>query len=496
MLNNKIDWIEYLRSNVNYRIVSPTIKGLFEGLEHYFGRGIARLVIYFKGETCYWYYDQKDLFDVGKTIIDKLSSSKDFENNFFEILDEKTGLLLDFVDHHKVEDLHELSKNDLTQIYKEYHKLMTEWYSASLLIDPTDEYLMVTITEKIRSIIKAKLGDKYSESEFSRVYEILTSPNKLSYLNDERKMLLKLAREVKIGAVDINGKDFVQEANKIVAKFWWTGLGWKREEARVLDDIKKSIEEIIEKTDITAELDKMSKYANRTHEGKIGVNGKYNFSDDRNLSIWLSMFDRLVEYHDSRKEVQMKTNYWEYRFLDEVYKDYSVEKHLLDWCSLDEIAHFLETGLIDLEKIKSRSERFLFSRDGDKILVLGGDEAEQEYNKVISSDFSEVRDIQGTSASRGYAVGEAFVAITASEAMNIKEGQVLVTGMTTPDFVPAMKKAVAIVTDEGGITCHAAIVSRELGLPCIVGTRLGTKIIKSGDVVEVKANHGTVIIKE
>ena len=68
--------------------------------------------------------------------------------------------------------------------------------------------------------------------------------------------------------------------------------------------------------------------------------------------------------------------------------------------------------------------------------------------------------------------------------------------MTRPEFLPAMKKASAIVTDEGGITSHAAIVSRELGIPCIIGTKNATEILKNGDLVEVKANHNMVVILE
>ena len=64
--------------------------------------------------------------------------------------------------------------------------------------------------------------------------------------------------------------------------------------------------------------------------------------------------------------------------------------------------------------------------------------------------------------------------------------------MTRPEYVTAMKKAAAIVTDEGGITCHAAIVARELGIPCIIGTKVATKTLKDGEMVEVRANHGYV----
>lgn len=78
----------------------------------------------------------------------------------------------------------------------------------------------------------------------------------------------------------------------------------------------------------------------------------------------------------------------------------------------------------------------------------------------------------------------------------VKEGDILVTFMTTPVFVPAMEKAAAIVTDEGGILCHAAIVSRELGIPCVIGTKIATKVLKDGDFVEVDANRGIIKIIE
>ncbi len=68
--------------------------------------------------------------------------------------------------------------------------------------------------------------------------------------------------------------------------------------------------------------------------------------------------------------------------------------------------------------------------------------------------------------------------------------------MTTPEMVPVMKRAAAFVTDEGGITCHAAIVSREMKKPCIIGTKIATKVLKDGDLVEVDANRGIVRILE
>ena len=78
--------------------------------------------------------------------------------------------------------------------------------------------------------------------------------------------------------------------------------------------------------------------------------------------------------------------------------------------------------------------------------------------------------------------------------MLCKEEEVLITGMTRPDFVPLMRKAAAIITDEGGLTCHAAIIARELGIPCVVGTRIATAVLKDGNLVEVDGTKGLIKI--
>ena len=75
----------------------------------------------------------------------------------------------------------------------------------------------------------------------------------------------------------------------------------------------------------------------------------------------------------------------------------------------------------------------------------------------------------------------------------MKQGDILVAPATNPDVVPAMKKAAAIVTDAGGVTSHAAIISRELGVPCLIGTKISTKVLKDGDYVEVDAETNGVV---
>lgn len=100
--------------------------------------------------------------------------------------------------------------------------------------------------------------------------------------------------------------------------------------------------------------------------------------------------------------------------------------------------------------------------------------------------------VRGLAASPGIAHGTVVRIDSLKEIARVKNGDVLVTGMTNPDMVPAMKKACAVVTDEGGRTCHAAIVSRELGIPCIVGSKNGTEILTEGMEITVDATRGVV----
>ncbi|WP_284444294.1 phosphoenolpyruvate synthase [Methanoculleus bourgensis] len=100
--------------------------------------------------------------------------------------------------------------------------------------------------------------------------------------------------------------------------------------------------------------------------------------------------------------------------------------------------------------------------------------------------------LEGQGASPGIASGRVVIVRDVRDTSTIKDGDILVTKMTNPDMVPAMRRVKAIVTDEGGMTCHAAIVSRELGTPAVVGTKKATKILQDGQVITVDGEKGTI----
>ena len=109
-------------------------------------------------------------------------------------------------------------------------------------------------------------------------------------------------------------------------------------------------------------------------------------------------------------------------------------------------------------------------------------------------DKKEIKELKGQVAFKGKVRGIARVILDRRNANELKEGEILVTTMTSPEFVPAMKISSGVITNEGGILCHAAIMSRELRKPCVIGTKIATDLIKTGQEIILDANSGIITL--
>ncbi len=177
----------------------------------------------------------------------------------------------------------------------------------------------------------------------------------------------------------------------------------------------------------------------------------------------------------------------------EVPEDKRSERKLTD----EEIKELAKTGVAIEEHYGFPQDIEWAIEDGEVYILQSRpvttlrEEEEEEKEEVEAEAEGEVL-VRGLGASPGVGVGRVKVVMDVDEIDKVEEGDVLVTKMTTPDMVPAMRKAAAIVTDEGGITCHAAIVSRELGIPCVVGTGNATEVLEDGQLVTVDGEKGVV----
>ena len=158
-----------------------------------------------------------------------------------------------------------------------------------------------------------------------------------------------------------------------------------------------------------------------------------------------------------------------------------------------EFENYLKTQALPSQSIlKKRYESSALFFEKDKpILLLGGQVTALEH-LMTKAELKNKKEIKGIVGYPGKVRGIARVIPDPFNIRLFNKGDILITGMTRPEFRPLIKKSTAIITESGGILSHAAIIARELKKPCIVGTQIATKFFKDGDSIEVDADKGTI----
>jgi phosphohistidine swiveling domain-containing protein len=163
---------------------------------------------------------------------------------------------------------------------------------------------------------------------------------------------------------------------------------------------------------------------------------------------------------------------------------------LLSQCNREELGE--EKGVRILSYLESLQKEL--KRKGETKLAKSYRDLIRKYlhlkKLVLQKSVKGLKSVSGIIASRGMIRGKVNVVLNPSGTKKFDKGSILVAGMTSPKFSIFVKKASGIITDEGGMLCHAAIISREFGVPCLVGTKVATKIFKDGDLVELNCFEG------
>lgn len=362
--------------------------------------------------------------------------------------------------------------NGLTQYYNQFIKdNMIYWLLGASSIEERINHKLERFDDSTRQTIFQKLSstqDSYSAQEEKEFYR-----------------LIDVARESGLKSETLN-----QKVEEFVQKYFWFPYEYVGPEIWDKEKILKRVSE---------ELDSKSSHTNKeisNEERDLYI--KEN-KLDQETEDYFRILRALSLMQDDRKMINAQVCY----YLNGVI--FSVLAKQLN-ISLEH-ARYIDISL--LEEIKNNEdeswrdiliEREKFSievTNGHTTNILVGTEAEEflKENNIKISFEGKVTDLKGFCAQPGLVTGRVRV-LHSSQVSDFKEGDIIVTGMTTPDFVPLVKKASAIITNEGGVTCHAAIVSRELGKPCIIGTKIATQVLKDGDLVEVDATNGIVKIIE
>ncbi|MES2202954.1 MAG: PEP-utilizing enzyme [Patescibacteria group bacterium] len=160
------------------------------------------------------------------------------------------------------------------------------------------------------------------------------------------------------------------------------------------------------------------------------------------------------------------------------------------------VLHADELSAMPARDVMDKRMRGAIMIDGKEIFAGTLDEYTSQHPEYefegLGQTHTNVTEVHGQVAQKGLVSGKVRIVKNIEQANALLEREIIVSPMTTPNFIAAMHKAGAFVTDEGGIMCHAAIVAREMKKPCVIGTKIATQIFRDGDMVEVDAEKGTV----
>ncbi len=217
---------------------------------------------------------------------------------------------------------------------------------------------------------------------------------------------------------------------------------------------------------------------------------------DQKYQLLVEVAQRGIKFRDDKKKLLLVAvpimDFW----LEDVCKKNNWNKKEMLWLSVDEIKKILNKGdkilLSKARKSQNRGYRCGIQKED------GFDDVDISiWNEVVKINLSKTYNdiITGLTGNGGKIVGKVRVVLDIEkQGKDFVEGEILITSMTRPEYLPLMSKASAFITDEGGLTCHAAIVAREMHKPCIIGTKIATRVLKDGDLVEVDAERGVVKI--
>ncbi len=359
--------------------------------------------------------------------------------------------------------LQDISNDELVRLWKEFH-LCTDAFWAHATLPELSNYGSVEYMRK--ALVEFVPG-----SEMASVLEVLTAPTELSFYQEEE---IDLAE--------------TEDVDAHQGKYFWLKNSYANVEelpVSFFEERKRTLPQ-----NVRGETERHIDDAKRM---KLDVQAKYGLPQSI-MDIAEAIADGIVWQDTRKKDIWIYLHY-EDLLLDEIVRRYSVQKNDLWHLTVDEVEQFMRGELeITDHAWRKNGLAYVATADG-KIRIENSDTAHSYWKKYVdTATEADVTEFKGIVASRGSGVvrGRVCVVRDAYKSDHFRDGDVLVTTMTTPEFVFLMKKASAIVTDTGGLTSHAAIVSRELRVPCIVGTKVATQVFKDGDMVEVDATNGIV----
>jgi len=398
-------------------------------------------------------------------------------------------------------DLDGMANEELMKFYLEFYKKQSVLYALGVVIPVLDFQQFSFVEGNLTRILKEKI----TPEKFQEYYDVFTTPTEFSFSQEQEVHLLTMVSKYNTGEFihDLIHKefdefcslykDFCEALEKHTKKYAWVYYVYagpaytaKNFFEFIRQDLHQGIEPVQKLQSMKDEQQKI-KHVKKMYIKELRLN---NFE-----TYIVKMAGKIVWAKPRRKDYQSQIYY----YIEKMQKVFAKRLHL----SLKQVRFFTpemirkglqyDDDLFDLANQIFEMHVCLLKEDG-RVDVKWGQEAQAFKNKYFNKEEEHTpkNEFVGQVAFTGYVRGKIKIINTVDDMQKMKDGDILVSVATTPAIVLAMKKAGAILTDEGGLTCHASIVSRELKKPCIVGFKDITNYLQDGDKVEVDAIKGIV----
>ena len=437
---------------------------------------------FFKQNAFDFYWPVSELERVRKRLLAENSRSPGFARRLIaEWLPDYEKVMRFALD--ETRKLRDLSDEEFEAAVKELDEIHSR---ASYLPHLADCLLETGETAWIRAEISSAFPKETPTEEKKDEIELLTAPTTLTFVREEYLELIGIAKQ----RSEIPARELSTLLEKHVAKWFWIENNYrsrKRLDSAYFETKMNSLTNEELKTGLLEEKKRLEELRRK----KLDVCRARSLG--RKTENLLEIVDALAWLQDTRKKMNIAAAHAWFEVRDEITRRTRLSEDEANYLKAWEVEAALRNE-VDAKLLQQRKQDGMaLISIGTRLFELEAREA-SEIERVYASTPATATEVRGTVASKGKAVGPAILLLNLHAMPRVQRGDVIVANQTTPEYVPVLKKAAAIVTDQGGLTCHAAIVSRELGVPCIIGTKNATKIFRDGDLIEVDAIKGVAKI--
>ncbi len=455
-----------------------------------FLKNYNRVITHYKKFHLDFYFGKNNSYEVAESILHGLFTKpwlgKDINKNVVLW----SNKLIQNARHIASLPLHKFSNKQLWELYKKQDEIHTKLYTYGWLPVALDMFHN-NFTRKVKSYLYTVCSSK---EEAENAFIVLTTPTQKTIVAEEREEFLKIYtkffRDIKQNKLSETLKNVLQKHSGkwghlgyiYVGNVKPFGVAHYFTELKELAETGISSSKIlkIEKQQLTTAKKRQAQIIKKF---KISKLYQTQFETARGFAI-----TKLYRRHAQLFHLYLMHT----SLLPEIAKRLKLTRYQVQFLLMDEVRLALLQHTNFKNLANNRLKECLLYTEKDYETVYIGKKAAKIVKSFKKISVKNVSEISGQTAQPGLATGRVKIIIRAKDMKKFQKGDILVSVATDPDIVPAMKKAAAIVTEQGGITSHAAIVSRELGIPCIIGTKIATRVLKDGDIVEVDANKGII----